>query len=159
MIEEEKERVRVLGQAHLRRSNVREQRHRDPIVAPAERFAEGPQETDRSLPSIAGHVGRPHRGRAVLKHDEIDARRPQYGNFGGGPREREDREGAGDDQAKPEHETAEDREPLAHRQTPMLPVAAGIAPPRRELPHPDHDQHRRRNQQPEVLRLGEPYGI
>ena len=63
------------------------------------------------------------------------------------------------DQAEPENQAAEDRKPLAHRQPPMLPEPARVAPPRRELPHPADQQRRRRNQQPEVLRLREPHGV
>ncbi len=65
----------------------------------------------------------------------------------------------GDDQAQPEHEAAEDRKALADRQAAMLPEAPRIAPPRRQLPHPADQQHARRNQQPQVLRLREPHRL
>ncbi len=72
------------------------------------------------------------------------------------PGQRDDHAGAREDQAQPEHEPAEDRKAFADRQAPMLAEAPRIAPPRRELPRPSHQQHARRNQQPQVLRIREP---
>ena len=52
VIEEEEVGVRVLGQPHLRRGDVREQRQRHAIVLPAERFAQHAQEGHRAHPAV-----------------------------------------------------------------------------------------------------------
>jgi hypothetical protein len=41
----------------------------------------------------------------------------------------------------------------------MLPVPPRIAPPSGQLPDPDDQQHPGRNQQPEILRLGEAHAV
>ena len=119
------------------------------------RLAERAKEADGSLPAIARDVWRPHRRRSVLQDDEIDARRSQDRNFRRRPRQREDRQRARHDECEPEHQAAENRKALAHRQPPVLPEPPRIAPPPANLPDPHHEQHARRDQEPEVSRLRE----
>ena len=72
VIEEEEKRVRIARQPDLRRRNVRERHHRDPVVVPAERVAQLSEKLHRALPSIAaGGVAHPHRCRRVLQDDDI----------------------------------------------------------------------------------------
>ena len=94
MIEEEEVGVGILGQPHLRRGDVREQRHRNAVVLPRQRFAERAQELHRSLPPVAGDVARAHRRRSVLQDDEIDAGGADDRHGRGRAREREDHERA-----------------------------------------------------------------
>ena len=76
----------ILREPDLRRGDVREERHRHPVVLPRQRFAEHAQEAHRALPAVAGDVLGPHRRRAVLQDDEIDAGRPDERRGGGRPR-------------------------------------------------------------------------
>jgi hypothetical protein len=160
VIEEEEKGVRILGQPHLRRGDVREQRHRHPIVAPRQRLAEHAQEAHRSLPAVAaGDVHRAHRRRAVLQDDEIDAGRADERGGRRRPRQREDHARAGENQAQPEDQAAEDRKVLAHRKPPVLAIAARVAAARRELPDPADEQHPGHDEQPQILRLREAHGF
>ncbi len=159
VVEEEEERVGVAREPHLRRRDVREERHRNPVVAPRQRFAEHAQKPHRALPAIAGHIRRPHRRRAVLQDDEVDAGRAHQRRGRDRPRQRDNRARARGDETEPEDQVAEDRKPFPHRQSPMLAVAPRITPSRRELPHPDDQQHPGRNQQPQKLRLREPHAV
>ena len=159
VIEEEEERVGIFREPDFRRRDVREERHRDAIVSPRERFAEDPEEADRPLPAVAGHVGCAHRGGAVLENHEIDAGRPHERDRRGRPREREYRQRRREDRAEPEDEAAENRKPFAHRQPAMLPEPARVAPSPRELPRPHEQQSGRSDQQPEIARIDEADGI
>jgi hypothetical protein len=46
VIDEEEERVRVLGQPHLRRRQLREERQRDAVALPAQRLGQHADEAD-----------------------------------------------------------------------------------------------------------------
>ena len=73
VIDEEEERVRILGQPDLRRRQLREQRQRHAIALPAQRLGERPQELHRAAPAVRAHVGDVHRRRRVLQDDDVGA--------------------------------------------------------------------------------------
>ena len=149
-----------LRQPDLRRRDVREQRHRDAVVLPAERLAEDAQEPHRPLPAIAGDVRHAHRRRAVLQDDEVDAGRPDQRDGARRPRQRQDREGGRDRSG-----TARTADPpkIGNRsRTGSRRCCRNRRVSRRrarQLPAPDDQQHRRHDQQPQVQRLRESHRI
>ena len=111
---------------------------------------------DRPLPAVAGDIARPHRCRSVLEDDEIHAGRPQQRDLRGRPRQRQNVSALATMRQSQNIRPPKIGNALAHRQPAMLPVMPRVAPAPNELPDPHDGQHRRRHQQPEVNRLGEP---
>src|SRR5215218_1269383 len=67
VIEEEKDRIRIVGQPDLWCRDVREYGERHAVAAPAEGVTEQPEKIHRSLPPVSRDVGYVHRCRAVLQ--------------------------------------------------------------------------------------------
>ncbi len=147
VIEEEKIRVRVLGEPDLRRRHVREQRHRHAIVLPAQRLTERAQKLHRSLPAIALDVGHVHRRRPVLQDDDVDAGRAHERGDGLRLGERENRGAGGEHEEEPEQQLAEKRNALFNRHLPSPHERARVAAPAPQLPEPEQEQHHRHGQQ------------
>ena len=116
VIDEEEQRVRILGEPHLRRRQLREERQRHAVALPAQRLGEHAQETDRAPPAVRLHVARrtsrprrpagspgPRCPAARATRPPADAPAPR--SAARWPRQRKE----------PEAEVAEQAEPLAHR--------------------------------------------
>ena len=128
------------------------------IVLPLHRLAERPEERHRSPPAIRSHIANAHRGRAVLQDDQIDAAAPDERRDRDRPRHRHDDSAQRHDQAEPEREIAENRQPLrriAGRQLPVLPHLGDVAVPAPRLPDPHDEQERRYREERQQRRRGE----
>jgi hypothetical protein len=157
MIEKEEIGVGILGQANLRRGHVREQRHRNAIVLPAQRLAERAQEPHRSLPAVAAHVRDVHRGRAVLQHDDVDTGGAHQRGDGLRPGQGQERRGGGEDQEEPEQQLAKERDALVDRHLAAAHERPRVGAPLPQLPTPQQQQRRRDGEQRQKSGSAEPH--
>ena len=135
-----------------------EQRERDAVVLPTERFAQRAQELDRALPAVAARaadVADVHRRRPVLEDDEVHSRGADDRGRGLRPRDRPDGEAERDQQAEPEQQFAEERDPLADRHQPAASERRDVGAPPPCLPQPQQQQPGRDGEQRHVLRRPE----
>ena len=71
VVDEEEERVRILGKPHLRRCNLREERQRHAVALPTQRLGKGPEKLNRALPAVRPDIGHVHRRRRVLQDNDV----------------------------------------------------------------------------------------
>src|SRR6266550_4425599 len=158
VIDEEEQRIGILRETYLWRGVRGKERQRDPVSLPAQRLAERPEKLDGTLPPVRRDIPDIHRRGAILQKNDVGAGRPHHGNARGGSGEGNDAQNGRDAQGQPEGEIAEHRAPFADRQHAFAPVPPGVGTPAQHLPDPQHQQDGRRDQQPQVKRLGKAKG-
>ena len=127
----------IFGESDLRRGNAGEDRHRDAVFLPAHRVAEHAQESRGALPAIARDISHAHRRGPVLQHDEIHAALPQCDRRPVRPRERDDDEHVGEDDAQPEGQVIGERESRPRRRRAAMGYPACVtAPDGKRQPRP-----------------------
>jgi hypothetical protein len=155
VIEEKEQRVRVFGEAQLRRGTVCEQRQRDPVTLPGKRLGEHAEELLRSLPTVRRNVDDVHGSRSILEDDHI--RRCTIDDVDSCARasEREDAECRGCEYAEPEREPTREREALTNGEGSSARPHTRLCPMPERSPEPQRAQYCGYDEQPEVTRLTE----
>ena len=154
VIEEEEHGVGVAREPDLRQRDIGEGRQRHAIAVPGQRLRERAHPRHGALPSIGAHVGHAHRGRTVHQQQDVGAGTAHNRRDALRPRQGRDRERERQDAAQPERQIADSRKLLTHRHQTRRLVSTSVGTAPEHAPAPQREQQRRRDEQPQIQRLG-----